>query len=212
MLQLPLRADFIMLVSDSHKFVFFHFPKTAGSSITHALAPYLTHNNRVPRDWHIPPEPTNAWMGWQPNHHIDLLQHSPVIKCNYPYTYFKASFVRNPYDLVVSAWHNKEQPFTEFVIKEVATRKNVVTRYGCQLDYLSDDKDNVLVDWIGRFENIALDWKKFCYFTKIPWRPLKKHNTSWKEPYQEYYTERTFRIVANLFEKDIKHFGYTLDK
>ena len=210
-----------MLVSDSHKFVFFHFPKTAGSSITAALAPFLKHNFRVPVEWQTPPDVENEFMGWQPNHHLDLLQHNPVRECKYPKEYFAASFVRNPYDLVVSAWHqhhrsltrqdpNFEQPFTEFVIKEVASRKDLITRWGCQLDYLCDTNGNLLVDWIGRFENLEQDWEKFCWVTKVPHRLLKKRlYTSGKKPYQEHYNERTYQIVTSLFEKDIKYFGYT---
>ena len=198
-----------MLVSESHKFVFFHFPKTGGSSITHGLAPFLKHNYRVPVEWQTPPEPNEAWMGWQPNHHIDLLQHNPVRKCKYPKEYFTASFVRNPYDLVVSAWHNKEQPFTEFVMKEVATRKNIISKYGCQLDYLSDSRGNLMVDWIGRYERLEKDWEKFCYLTKLGSLPLKKLNSSWKQPYKEYYNERTYLAVTQLYKKDLDYFGYS---
>ena len=53
-----------MLVSDTHKFVLFHFPKTAGTSITEVLAPYLTPNIKIP---------TVKFMGWQPHHHYDLI-------------------------------------------------------------------------------------------------------------------------------------------
>ena len=83
-----------MLVSNTHKFVLFHFPKTAGTSMTEVLAPYLTPNLKIP---------TAKFMGWQPHHHYDLLQHQAVIKCmeraeneadvpKIPSGYFSASF------------------------------------------------------------------------------------------------------------------------
>ena len=201
-----------MLASVSHKFVFFHFPKTGGSSITYALAPFLKHNPKVPVEWHTPPDPSVGFMGWQPNHHLDLIQHSPMKECYYPDDYFTASFVRNPYDIVVSAWHNKEQSFEQFVMEEVATRKNVISRHGCQLDYLSDEDGNLLVDWIGRYEHFERDWEKFCYLAKVGSLPLKKLNSSWKQPYKEYYNERTYLTVTNIYKKDLDYFGYTLDK
>ena len=61
-----------MLVSDSHKFILFHYPKTGGSSMTEVLGPYLTPNIRVPEV---------KFMGWQTNHHYDLIQHSCITNC-----------------------------------------------------------------------------------------------------------------------------------
>ena len=177
--------------------------------MTYALAPYLRHNPKVPVEWRTPPHPDEAFMGWQPNHHLDLEQHSPIKNCDYPDGYFKASFVRNPYDIVVSAWHDKEQPFEQFVMEEVATRKNIISRFGCQLDYLSDDDGNLLVDWIGRYEYLERDWKKFCYLTKVGSLPLKKLNSSWKQPYKEYYNEITYLAVTQLYKKDLDYFGYS---
>ena len=121
-----------MLVSDSHKFIVFHIPKTGGSSMTHELAKYLN-------PFVEPPQTNKTFGGWQPIHHIDRIQHRPVQECRHTEfwekTYFKASFVRNPYDLVVSAWP-KDVDFTQWVIQQVATRKSLVSRWGSQYDYL----------------------------------------------------------------------------
>ena len=196
-----------MLVSDSHKFIVFHIPKTGGSSMTHELAKYLN-------PFVEPPQTNKTFGGWQPIHHIDRIQHRPVQECRqtkfWEKTYFKASFVRNPYDLVVSAWP-KDVDFTQWVVKEVATRKSLVSRWGSQYDYLSDHRKELMVDWIGKYEQMDKDWEKFCYMTKIEHNPLKRLNTSWKKPYHEYYNERTYQIVSKLFQKDLHYFGYTLD-
>ena len=196
-----------MLVSDSHKFIVFHIPKTGGSSMTYELAKYLN-------PFIEPPQPNKTFGGWQPLHHIDRIQHRPVQECRHTefweQDYFKASFVRNPFDLVVSAWP-KNVDFTQWVIKEVATRKSLVSRWGCQHDYLSNHRNELMVDWIGKYENMEKDWEKFCYMTKIEHNPLKRFNSSWKKPYQEYYNQTTYEIVSALFKKDLYYFGYTLD-
>ena len=45
-----------MIISDSHKFIFHHLPKTAGTSITVALAPYCNK-------WEgALPEQTHGWQ------------------------------------------------------------------------------------------------------------------------------------------------------
>ena len=132
--------------------------------MTYALAKYLTPAI-------TPPEPDHGFMGWQPRHHIDRIQHKPIKECMqespWPKDYFTASFVRNPYDIVVSAWHNKEQSFEEFVMKEVATRKNIISRFGSQYDFLSNHRGGIMVDFVGRYEKLDIDWKKFCYFVKL---------------------------------------------
>ena len=197
-----------MLVSDSHQFILFHTAKTGGSSLTYELAKYLN-------PFVEPPQTNKTFGGWQPIHHIDRIQHRPVQECRHTEfwdkTYFKASFVRNPYDLVVSAWP-KNVDFTQWVVKEVATRKSLVSRWGSQYDYLSDHRKELMVDWIGKYEQMDKDWEKFCYMTKIEHNPLKRLNSSWKKSYHEYYNERTYQIVTKLFQKDLHYFGYTLDK
>ena len=176
--------------------------------MTYELAKYLN-------PFIEPPQPNKTFGEWQPLHHIDRIQHRPVQECRHPefweQTYFKASFVRNPFDLVVSAWP-KNVDFTQWVIKEVATRKSLVSRWGCQHDYLSNHRNELMVDWIGKYENMEKDWEKFCYMTKIEHNPLKRFNSSWKKPYHEYYNQRTYEIVSSLFKKDLYYFGYTLDK
>ena len=84
-----------MLVSDSHKFVFHHVPKTAGSSITAALAPYCNlWKGTLPEDKH----------GWQVKfHNVGL--HLPVKEVinsvsDYPREYYSFAFVRNPFEAV----------------------------------------------------------------------------------------------------------------
>ena len=103
---------------------------------------------------------------------------------------------------ILSAWYDKDVPFEQFVIKEVASRKNIVSRWGSQYDYLSDHRKELMVDWIGKYEQMDKDWEKFCYMTKIEHNPLKRLNSSWKKPYHEYYNERTYQIVSKLFQKD----------
>ena len=199
----------MMLVSDSHKFILFHYPKTGGSSITEVLGPYLTPNIRVPEV---------KFMGWQSNHHYDSVQHNRIINCmyaaenqagvpRYPNEYFKASFVRNPYSLVVSAWDGK-MSFQDFVTKVLPTGKAFISQW-TQHQYLSNDRGNILVDFVGRFEHLEIDWQKFCYFTRLPKLKLPNLNTSNKGNYRQYYNETTYRIVNKMFKNDFNFFKYS---
>ena len=198
-----------MLVSDSHKFILFHYPKTGGSSMTEMLGPYLTPHIRMP---------AVKFMGWQSIHHYDSVQHSRITDCIYaaenqagvprfPKEYSKASFVRNPYSLVVSAWDGK-MSFQDFVTKELSTRKAFISQW-TQHQYLSNDRGNILVDFIGRYEHLEIDWQKFCYFTRLPKLKLSNLNTSDKGDYRQYYNEQTYRIVNKIFKNDFNFFKYS---
>jgi len=78
-----------------------------------------------------------------------------------------------------------------------------------QLDWLVDPHGNVLVDFIGRFENLAADWATIA--AKIgapPELPHTRKNPGRNKPYTEYYSERTRRIIEDRFRVDIEYFGY----
>ena len=91
-----------------------------------------------------------------------------------------------------------------------------------QLSFLTDEHNNVAVDFIGRFENVESDFE--IILTKIdqahPLPPRKywvmpKHNVSqgtdprWpKEHYSYYYDDETIEMVRTIYAKDIEYFGY----
>ena len=77
-----------------------------------------------------------------------------------------------------------------------------------QYDWISDKKDNILVDFIGRYENFSTDWQHIC--SKIDFNPDEltvTHKTEHSH-YSKYYDEETKEIVAKAFQKDIEYFGY----
>ena len=191
-LQLPLVPIYIMLVSHSHKFVLFHYPKTGGSSMTYALAPILSMKE-------------TATGPWQATHHFDLIQHRPVKECNIPYGYFTAAFVRNPFEIVFSAW-DEEQSFEEFVMEVVPDKTNIATRW-TQYEYLTNSGEK-LIDFIGRVENMDMDWKKFCWINSLHNLELCKLNVSEERDYKDFYNEKTIVQVTKLFQDDLNYFGY----
>ena len=198
-----------MLLSDSHKFAFYHYPKTGGSSITAALAPYL----RYPKE--VPPIERGGWQG---RHHIDGLQHEPIklVTVKPPTDYLKAVFIRNPFEVVVSAWNIDEMPFDKFVHEEIATKQHPSLRYSI-LESITDEAGN-LPDFIGRHENMEADWKKFCWLVglpklKLPYRNIKE--LKWDRPknndYRTHYSAYSRQVVEQIFGNDLNYFGYSLD-
>jgi len=91
--------------------------------------------------------------------------------------------------------------------------------------WLFDDNDNMLMDFVGRFENLQNDFDIVCDKLKIPRGSLKKlracgNNDScpWHkergisipkyEHYTTYYDDETLEIVNCLVQKDADYFGY----
>ena len=199
-----------MLLSDSHKFAFYHYPKTGGSSITAALAPYLKYPINVP--------PTEQG-GWQGRHHIDGIQHVPLkwVTITPPDDYLKAVFIRNPFEIVVSAWNIDQMPFDKFVHEEISTRQHPSLR-NTILESITDESGIVQTDFIGRHENMEADWKRFCWTVglpklKLPYRNIRE--LKWNRPknpdYRTHYTHYSREVVERVFGNDLKYFGYSLD-
>ena len=72
-----------------------------------------------------------------------------------------------------------------------------------QYSYICDEKDNILVGNILRFENLQRDFNKF-WDLKLP--HLNKSNR--KKDWRVYYNDRTLEIINNVYEKDFKIFNY----
>jgi hypothetical protein len=212
-----------MLISYSHKFLFVHVWKVAGTSIRESLRPFAhdplkTPANRILRALRLPLTlPISKSMVFDP--HIsarelrDKLPQTVFQEC------FKFGFVRNPWALLVSRYHYILQTPTH-------PRRSVVSSLGGvagylewlarhdkrqQQDFLVDESGRLLVDFVGRHERIDADFRGVCQRLKIC-TPLKSLNVSRHEDYRTYYDGRTAQLVADHFRDDIERFEYTFDQ
>ena len=131
-------------------------------------------------------------------------------------SYKSFTFVRNPWDRVVSdyKWYggNKGRVGTleDFIINErVADKSHIIPQY----KFIYDSEGTQLVDYIGRFENLYLDFQKICKELNIPIgsKLPHAHKTDSSKHYTEYYNNTTRDIVQEKYCKDIEYFNYTFD-
>lgn len=65
----------------------------------------------------------------------------------------------------------------------------------------------LLVDFVGKVENIEEDWKKICHRIGVQAEIPHENRTS-HPAYAECYTAETWDIVADRYREDIRIFGY----
>ncbi|TVQ46862.1 MAG: hypothetical protein EA365_04210 [Gloeocapsa sp. DLM2.Bin57] len=199
----------------NHKYqcIFVHIPKTAGTSFGRTI-----FENRDPSV-----------------SHTDCFYYR-VFEPELFKQYFKFTFVRNPWDRLVSNYTyflrsdhvNASQPskatkfltnyqdFESFVIdlENPQMREYLFTlgHFRPQYEFICDYKLNLLVDYLGYFETLQEDFDKIVIKLNRPELELPYLNPSKKgKDYKDYYTDRTKKIVGELYKTDIDLFGYSFE-
>jgi chondroitin 4-sulfotransferase 11 len=137
--------------------------------------------------------------------------------------YFSWTFVRNPWDRLVSTYFNKIVnhfqsgmesfrgiSFEEFVVELEKTDviDSKCDRHIRSLHTLFPSN----INFIGRFENLQEDFNMVCDKIGIPQQELPQKNKGKHKHYTEYYDDETREIVAEKYAKDIEYFGYKFEE
>jgi len=200
-----------MLVNKRYKFLFVHIQKTAGSSICDHLQQFRG----------------TKYLG---------RQHSFLSQYKIPSGYYKFTFVRNPWERLVS-WYNmmtyrkSHNDFSEYLLTNssnfsefldctdiIVETKDTFKKYKVdyvksiafnQLDYITNRDGNIGVDFIGRFESLQDDYNKMMKAIGLPERTLKHINKYERDDYRKYYTDGDIEKVFQLYKRDIEYFKFT---
>ena len=206
-----------MLVSYHKKFLFVHIFKTAGTSVTNGLARHCYRPESTRPSNFLAFFSTN----WNKIHRIPIKKHATALQIRAALdreifdSFFKFTFVRNPWDWQVSLYHyilehpenhgheetKKMGSFRNFVFSR---KKSAFTQTGC----LVDESGCLLVDFVGKFESLEADFKTICDKVGIT-ASLPHINKSDRTAYQDYYDAETRDLTARLYAEDIERFGYT---
>lgn len=193
---------------DKHRCIFIHIPKCAGISVSKTL------------------------FGSLGGGHRSIDQYRLIFSRQDFERYFKFTFVRNPWDRLVSAFFYMKQGgfsesdrlwaqhhlgmfdnFSEFVTRWV-TPHNVrkVAMFMPQSDFLCTH-GIPSVDFVGRFEHLNRDFQHVCQTLNLNCElPKLNERKSNRTDYRNYYCQRTLEIVGDVYREDIKKFGYTFER
>jgi hypothetical protein len=214
-----------LLLSLRYKFLFVHIAKTGGTSIRATLNryrwrdPYYLPQLICSRVSHL----TGHRLGCKFPRHAKIVAAQEMLPRELFESLFKFAFVRNPWDLQVSSFHHirRERPhlmaghddFDSFLRYKFDPSRpyqfHIDTAIERQSDYLIDLHGKVLVDFIGRYENIAADFREACRRIGIKAPPLShRRRAKHRSDYRSYYTDATAELIAERFKRDIDLFDY----
>lgn len=196
-----------MIISHKHKFIFFHIPKCAGSSIFHGLCENLKYYNSESQTT------VNSDIAILATNNLKLSNSTIKQHLSFRFVdlcfnidlndYFKFSFVRNPWDRLISYYfyQNIQIPFNEYA-------KNSCD---CQFNWIKKNEEELGVDFVGKTENLQEDFDKVCETIGIDKFELSHRNKSQRPNYQDYYNEESKRYVLENYKKDIDIFNYNFN-
>jgi len=206
--------------------LFIWLPKTAGSSIYHALRktrykcrkllnaekngvielPYSDFTNR-------------GAVTFSHTSIAALIRHG-IMQKDFFESSFKFCFVRNPWDRLVSLFFYRQldqeyENFRKFCLdfKDQAVEPiglfnaRLNSQFNDQVSWIIDENGRLMVDFIGRFERLEEDFSKICRVLGVRNR-LPHRNRSNHTNYREYYDKETIAIVRQRYKRDIEFFGY----
>jgi hypothetical protein len=187
------------MINYKHKFIFVHIPRTGGTSLEKQF------NYNGDRDG---------------RKHLSFNQYSKLLNGLSFRDYFKFTFIRNPWDIMISnyldaGWYSSSKPgrggqigyhsrkSLKYFLEHYKPAKH---EHGdALLDFFSPEE----VDFIGRFENRSNDLQFIS--SKIGLKldsSVVQRKNSHKKHYTKYYNQETRDMVANRYSKDINTFGY----
>jgi chondroitin 4-sulfotransferase 11 len=200
------------MICPARRWIFVHIQKTGGESVRTALGVELN----------------------DPYKHRTAVELRAIYGDAAWRDYYKFAFVRNPWDRLVSWWSmidglrprfeagevlnafqsyvlNRAKTFEEFLVNcgdEIADADGRKHIFRNQIDYLSDESGELIVDFIGRFERPQDDMDPVTSRIGIDRVALPRVNRSEHKSYREYHTQEAAALVADRYRRDLSIFGY----
>tara|TARA_B100001093_G_scaffold462456_1_gene477687 strand:+ start:320 stop:964 length:645 start_codon:yes stop_codon:yes gene_type:complete len=181
------------------KCVFFHIPKTAGISISNSLFGDIKWGHRS--------------VNFYKSHYGEKVFNS----------LYKFCFVRNPYDRLFSAYtflkeggvNNQDLEFSNSYLEEFASFDEFVLKglekeeimnwvhFKPQYTFICDENDNIIMDFVGKMENLKADFNTVCKHLNIESELQKLNMSSAKK---NEFSEEVKAMIKLKYQKDFNLF------
>ncbi len=190
---------------DIHNCIFVHIPKCAGTSVSRSLFGDVGPGHLTMRDY-------------------EIMFSSSELR-----TYFKFTFVRNPWDRLYSAFHylrrggmnrsdrewsasnlSRYRSFEEFVCDWVDS-ENVRSwwHFIPQWEFVVSSGGQCRLDFTGRYETLGSDFQTIAFRLGRKQELAHENRSGESNLYQSAYTHEMIDRVADVYARDISLFGYS---
>jgi chondroitin 4-sulfotransferase 11 len=220
-----------MLVSNSYKLVFVHIQKTGGDTISKLLSNSVPDIYRLNTKHGFAADAAKDLEHWGEyfkfafvrNPWDRLVSWYSMIRDAEKLRWYQALSNRRRRSHLRQTRENKlwryvldnSSTFEEFIVNctdEIEVDNGVFYSFTYnQLEYVADNKGDLLVDFVGRFENLGSDLLKVYDELGIELETIPHENRSVRGHYSSFYTPKTKMIVEERFKRDIEYFGYEFE-
>jgi hypothetical protein len=208
-----------LIISHHHRFIFFAVPKTGTHSVRQALRSILGQDDLEQVGLFVRKRFPFPELEHIAHGHISAMQIKPVLGDQTFNDYFKFAFVRNPFDRFVSycafisrdTGHFESTPlaFMKYVVKELRPIERIL--YRPQHEFLTGPDGGLLVDFVGRTEQMQASYDAVCARIGVPSTALEQVNASSHRPYWSYYDDELIALVTEQYQDDLTLFNYRFD-
>jgi hypothetical protein len=226
------------MILHEHKCIFIHIPKCAGTSIELALGHLNDPEERGAQDHRSirmieMPAITLGTFSSKENilEIARRVRHQYVGKDTNPRnkftvtkeqydSYFKFTFIRNPWSRAFSVYvnvmrdkfHQKEYGITNQIslnaFLKLAVGKGFLRP---QLYWMRDFNGCIPFDYIGRFENLAEDFRQICMRLGMAGLALPHENKGMSQDYRDYYDGASKDMILRAYKEEIDRFDYSFE-
>ena len=204
-----------MIVNDTHRFIFVHTPKAAGSSLRQVLAPLAgaRPDLRHSKTQHETLPEMMARLGLSEDEALPgAPEGSPPLS-----GYFRFCFVRNPWSRFLSLHRFLRAKYTtRWPVPETADELAILLGDGVEwvsgLHSVRPQSDFAAgTTFVGRYENLAGDMGVIGQQLGMALDGLGEHNStgSFREDYRTAMSEQTAEFLAAHYAEDIARFSYS---
>ncbi|MCG8313094.1 MAG: sulfotransferase family protein [Pseudomonadales bacterium] len=206
-----------MIISEKHKFIFFANARTGTTSVERILQPYHDRDDLI--------EALTTLRDNDPDITCPNIKHmrprslKKVMPIEEWDSYFKFTFVRNPWDWTISQFlrHNPDSPVKQkaatLSVSQFYLHWDKMKKYRGVTSDPSYLQYHFLegVDYVGRYETLRSDFEFICNRVNINPGELPHLNSAHlRDGYRDYYNPLSLAIAYFHYRRDFNALGYSI--